>query len=93
VGDGASAWTIAVSTHLPPAILAFLFGTVLIGSMLIGTMLACAGKRHWFYRLVIAAVLSSVVYAIVDMEYPRLGAFNLLKDADTLLVNLRRSMR
>jgi hypothetical protein len=93
MGDGASAWTISVSTHLPPAILAFLFGTVLLGSMLIGTMLAFAGNRHWFYRLVIAAVLSSVVYAIVDMEYPRLGAFNLLKEADSLLVNLRKSMR
>jgi hypothetical protein len=93
MGDGASAWTISVSTHLPPAIFAFLFGTVLIGSMLIGTMLASAGCRHWFYRLVIAAVLSSVVYAIVDLEYPRLGAFNLLKEADSLLVNLRNDMR
>ena len=93
MGDGASARTISVSTHLPPAILAFLFGTVLIGSMLIGTMLFCAGSRHWFYRLVIAAVLTSVVYAIVDLEYPRLGFFNLLKDADSLLVNLRSSMR
>jgi hypothetical protein len=61
--------------------------------LLIGTMLACAGSRHWFYRLMIAAVLSSMVYAIVDLEYPRLGAFNPLKDADSLLVNLRKSIR
>jgi hypothetical protein len=46
-----------------------------------------------FYRLVIAVVLSSIVYAIVDMEYPRFGAFNLLKDADSLMVYLRRSIR
>jgi hypothetical protein len=93
MADGAAAWTLSVSTHLPPAILAFLFGIVLIGSMLIGTMLAFAGSRHWFYRLVIAAVLSSVVYAIIDLEYPRLGAFNLLKEADSLLVNLRKDIR
>ncbi len=93
MADCASARTISVATHIPPAILAFLFGTVLIGSMLIGTLLACAGRRHWFYRLVIAVVLSSVVYAIVDMEYPRLGAFNLLKNADSLLVNFRESIR
>ena len=93
MSDGASARTISVSTHLPPAILTFLFGTVFIGSMLIGTLLACAGRRHWFYRLVIAMVLSSVVYAIVDMEYPRLGAFNLLKNADSLLVNFRDSIK
>jgi hypothetical protein len=93
VSDGASAWTLSVSTHLPPAILAFLFLTVLIGSLLIGTMLSAAGSRHWFYRAVIAVVLSSVVYVIVDMEYPRLGAFNLLKNADSLLVDFRQSIR
>jgi hypothetical protein len=68
----------------------FLSGTVLIGSMLIGTMLACAGSRQWFYRLVIAAVLSAIVYATVDMEFSRVGAFNLLKESDALIVSLRR---
>jgi hypothetical protein len=92
VGDGAAARTLSQSTHLPPTIFVFLFGTVLIGSMLIGAMLACAGGRQWFYRIVIAAVLASIVYAIVDMEYPRLGAFNLLKDADALLLSLRKLM-
>jgi hypothetical protein len=61
--------------------------------MLIGTMRVCTGSRHWFYRLVIAAVLASIVYDIVNVEYPRFGAFNLLKDADVLLVNLRKLMR
>lgn len=93
MSDGASARTLSLSTHLPPAIFVFLFGTVLIGSLLIGSMLACGGRRQWFYRILIAAVLTSIVYAIVDMEYPRLGAFNLLKDADALLVSLRKGMR
>jgi hypothetical protein len=93
MGDAASARTLSLSTHLPPAIFVFLFGTVLIGSMLIGTVLAGTGSRQWFYRLVIATVLCSIVYAIIDMEYPRLGAFNLLRDADALLVNLRKFMR
>jgi hypothetical protein len=93
MSDGASARTLSLSAHLAPAVFVFLFGTVLIGSMLIGTMLACTGSRQWFYRLVIAAVLSLIVYAILDMEYPRLGAFNLLKDADAMLVTLRKFMR
>jgi len=93
MSDCASARTLSLSTHLPPVMFVFLFGTVLIGSVLIGTMLACAGSRQWFYRFVIAAVLSSIVFAIVDMEYPRLGAFNLLKDADAMFVSLRRFMR
>jgi hypothetical protein len=93
MSDGASARTLSLSTHLPPAVFVFLLGNVLLGSMLIGTILASAGGRLWFYRLVIAAVLSLTVYAIVDMEYPRLGAFNLLKDADAQLVSLRKVMR
>lgn len=92
MSDGASARTLSRSTHLPPAIFVFLFAIVLIGSILIGTLLAWGGTRAWVYRLIIAAVLSSTVYAIVDMEYPRLGPFNLLKDADVLLVNLRKTM-
>jgi len=92
MSDSASARTLSLSTHLPPAIFVFLFGTVLIGSMLIGTMLACAGDRQWFYRIIIAAVLSSIVYVIMDMEYPQLGGVNLLKDADALLVNIRKVM-
>ena len=93
MGDCASARTLSMSTHLPPTIFMFLFGTVLLGSMLIGTTLNRTGSRQWFYRLVIAAVLSSTVYAIMDMEYPRLGAVNLLQQSDALLAELRKSMR
>jgi predicted membrane channel-forming protein YqfA (hemolysin III family) len=82
-----------LATHLPPAIFLFLFGIVLIGSMLIGTTLASALRRQWFYRIVIATVLSSTLYTIMDMEYPQLGAVNLLQESDAQLVSLRKFMR
>jgi hypothetical protein len=91
--DTATARTLAMNTHLPPAIHVFLFGIVLVGALLVGGVLAQARQPLWFYRVVIAAVLAWTLYAIMDMEYPRLGAFQLLRNADALLLELRKSMR
>ncbi len=90
--DTATARSLTMNTHLPPAIHVFLFGIVLVGALLVGGALAGARRALWFYRIVIAAVLSWTLYAIMDMEYPRLGAFQLLRNADALLVELRKSM-
>jgi hypothetical protein len=93
VSDTATARSLAMSTHLPPVIQAFLFGIVLAGSALVGGILAQARRPVWSYRIAFAAVVSWTLYSIMDMEYPRLGAFQLLKNADALLVELRASMR
>ncbi len=90
--DTATTRSLSMNTHLPPAIHVFLFGIVLVGALLVGGVLAQARRPLWFYRIVIAAVLSWTLYAIMDMEYPRLGAFQLLRNADALLLELRRSM-
>jgi hypothetical protein len=92
VRDTATTRTLAMNTHLPTAIYLFLFGIVLIGALLIGGVLAQASGPLWYYRIIVAAVLSWTVFAIMDMEYPRLGAFQLLRNADALLVELRKSM-
>jgi hypothetical protein len=89
----ATARTLAMNTHMPPAIVVFLLGIVLFGALLVGGVLAQARTSTVFYRIVFAAVLSWTAFAIFDMEYPRLGAFQLLRNADALLVELRRSMR
>ncbi len=90
--DKATARTLAMNTHLPPAIYVFLFGIVIIGAVVVGSALAQARQPLWFYRVVISAVLAWTLYAIMDMEYPRLGAFQLLRTADALLLELRKSM-
>jgi hypothetical protein len=56
-------------------------------------MLGNAENRQWFYRLLIAAVLTSVVSVIIDLEYPRVGMFNLLKEPDAMFVDLRNVVR
>jgi hypothetical protein len=91
VSDSAAARKLSLGTHLPGAVLAFLLGIVLLGSMLIGMTVGGPGVRLWFDRVVAAAVLSLIVYAIMDMEYPRLGT-KLLEKADAMLIDLRHSM-
>jgi hypothetical protein len=81
----------SLGTHLPPLVIGFLFGAVLVGALLVGMALAGSADRHGFYRVVVAMVLSSVVVVILDLEYPRVG-FMLLEKADLMLVELRRSM-
>jgi hypothetical protein len=90
VGDAAAARRLSLATHIPTAVFLFVFGFVLIGSLLIGTMLGDRNNRQWFYRLVSAAVLTSITYVILDMEFPRMGLFDLLHEADAMFVDLRK---
>jgi hypothetical protein len=91
VSDTAATRTLSLGTHLPASVLVCLIGIVLIGSMLIGTMLGGRNNRQWFDRVIIAVVLSLVVYTILDMEYPRIG-IKLLERSDAMLVELRKSI-
>jgi hypothetical protein len=93
VSDTAAARKLSLGTHLPTAVFLFLFGMVLTGSLLVGTILGDERNRQWFHRVIIAGVLTSIVYVIIDMEFPRLGMFNLLKEADAMFIDLRRLMR
>jgi hypothetical protein len=91
LSDTATTRTLSLGTHLPSSVLVCLIGIVLIGSMLIGTMLGGPDNRRWFDRVVIAIVLSLVVYTILDMEYPRVG-IKLLERSDAMLLELRKSI-
>ena len=88
-----AARTLSLGTHLPDPVLIFLFGIVFVGTFLTGLSLATPEGRPWLYWGVIATVLSSILYAIMDMEFPRLVAFNLLEKADAMLIDLRKTMR
>lgn len=88
----ATSRTLAMNTHMPPAVVVFLLGIILFGALLVGTVLANATSSTRLYRIVFATVLSWTALAIFDMEYPRLGAFQLLRDADSLLIELRKSL-
>ena len=49
-------------------------------------------SRSWLHILGLAAILAVTIYVIVDLEYPRLGFFQ-IADFDQLLVEVRAGMR
>ena len=83
---------VAIQTHPPLVIFYLLGGLCLVGALLVGQGTAASKARSWFYPMVFAAILSSAIYVIVDIEYPRLG-FVRVEGADQILTDLRKSMQ
>ena len=63
----------ASEKHPPQIVYIMLFGLGLGGSLLAGFGMAAATARSWIHMLVFASTLTVTLYAITDMEYPRLG--------------------
>lgn len=83
--------TMAAQLHPPIVVFAMLFGLALAGALLAGYGMAGGRARSWVHMVGFAAVLAEAVYAIIDLEYPRLGLIRV--DAfDKPLVELRNSM-
>jgi hypothetical protein len=77
----------------PPPIIYVLLGVVsLLCALLAGYGMGASESRSWLHILGLAAVLAVTIYVIVDLEYPRLGFFQ-IADFDQLLVEVRASMR
>jgi hypothetical protein len=83
---------VASQNHPPGAVFVLLAALCLVGALLIGRGTAATRTRHWFYPIVFAAILSTTVYVIVDVEYPRLGIIR-VDAADQVLVDLLKSMQ
>ena len=83
---------VATQTH-PPNVIYLLLGSLsLVGALLVGHGAASAERRHWFYPVLFSAMLSTTVFVIVDIEYPRLGLIR-VDAADQVLLDLRKSMQ
>jgi hypothetical protein len=82
---------VASQNHPPMQVFVLLAALCLVGALLIGQGTA-ATTRRLFYPLMFAAILSTTVYVIVDIEYPRLG-FIRIDGADQILVDLGKGMR
>ncbi len=82
---------VAAITHPPTIIFAMLGGLALACSLLAGYGMAGRKTRSWIHMLSFAAILTSAVYVILDLEYPRLGLIR-VSAVDQVLVDLRRSM-
>ena len=69
-----------------------LFGRGLGGSLLAGFGIAAATARSWIHMVIFAVALTVTLYAVTDMEYPRLGLIS-IEDFDHFLVDAHEQMR
>ena len=84
---------LAATRMHPPRIIFGLLGAVsLVCALLAGYAMPESAPRSWLHMVGFAAVLAITIYVIIDLEYPRLGLFQ-VADFDQLLVNLRAGMR
>jgi hypothetical protein len=84
--------TVASRAHPPLVIFLLLPVLMLIGAMLVGFGMAANTQRQWLHMAAFAAVMSLVVYMIIDIEFPRLGLIR-VDAADLVLIELRQSMK
>jgi hypothetical protein len=82
----------ASEKHPPQIVYVMLFGLGLGGSLLAGFGMAAAAARSWIHMLIFAATLTVTLYAVTDMEYPRLGLIR-IEDFDHFLVDAHRQMQ
>jgi hypothetical protein len=77
--------------HPPAVIYVMLVVASLISALLAGYTMANISARNWLLHVAVAAIVSLVIYVIVQVEYPRLGLVRV--DAfDRALTELRATM-
>ena len=84
--------TMAARTHAPSVILTLLILLALAGATLSGYAMSRQTKRSIMHMLLFSLVVSSSVYVVLDLEYPRAGVIN-LRSMDQALYQLRETMR
>ena len=82
----------ASEKHPPQIVYGMLFGLGLGGSLLAGFGMAAARSRSWIHMLIFAATLTVSLYAVTDMEYPRLGLIR-IENFDHFLVEAHQQMQ
>ena len=81
----------ASEKHPPQVVYAMLFGLGL-GSLLAGFGMAAATACSWIHMVIFAATLTVTLYAVTDMEYPRLGLIR-IESFDHFLVDAHQQGR
>ena len=82
----------ASEKHPPQIVYVMLFGLGLGGSLLAGFGMAAATARSWIHMVIFAGTLTVTLYAVTDMEYPRLGLIR-IENFDHFLVEAYEQMR
>lgn len=84
--------TVAILSHPPKLIFIALAVLALACSGLIGSKCGTTRQPGFFYILSFAAVISLILYLILDLEYPRIGLIR-LDQANKILLETRNSMQ
>lgn len=87
----ASSKAIAVQTHLPELVFAFLIVAALLSGLIAGFGMA-RGGRNWLSILTYASVVALTMHVMLDMEYPRAGLIR-IGAADLAMSTLRDSIQ
>jgi hypothetical protein len=83
----------ATEKHPPEIMYVLLFGLGLLGSLLAGFGMAAAKARSWVHMLVFAGTLTITLYAVTEMEYPRLGLISRIENFDHFLIDAHQQMQ
>jgi hypothetical protein len=83
---------VAVRTQQAPIIFIMLAAVMLTCSLLAGFGMGASAKRSWFHVVCFTFVLVIAFYAILDLEYPRVGLVR-IDWADFVLDDVRKSMQ
>jgi hypothetical protein len=84
--------TVSAGFHPPMVVFVMVGILALVGSIFSGYGMAGRKAPSWFHRLGFAAVMTTALYVIIDLEYPRLGLIR-IDATDQVLVDVRRSMK
>ena len=83
--------TMALQQHPPRIIYALLFALGLICSLLAGYRMSTGQHRSWLHILGFTVITVTVVYVMLDAEYPRAGLIR-LATSDQVLIEVRANM-
>jgi hypothetical protein len=83
--------TTAAKTHAPVFFFMLISFLVLVSGLLAGYAMAASRQRNWLHAIAFAAMLTAVVYVVVDMDYPRVGLIR-VDSFDEVLREVRASM-
>lgn len=76
----------------PPVVVFLMLAALALGCALIaGHGMSAAPERNWLHMITFALVLSTTVFVIVDLEFPRLGFFT-VNEFDRAIVDVRKGM-
>lgn len=85
--------TVATQIHPPFVIFALLFMLAMVCSTLAGFGMAGNSRRSWLHIGAYALVAAITVFAVLEIEYPRLGLLPVESKFDQVLVDVRGSMK